>query len=61
MRALGPAVDIGESVAKDFEMIEQLVVKILLLQDSCDNCANFVFICVLTSFLQIILLNFEIK
>ena len=35
LRVLGPAVDIGKSIAKEIEMIEQMVVKISLLQDSC--------------------------
>jgi hypothetical protein len=47
----GPAVNIGESIAKEFGTIEPLVLEIWLPQISRVNCADFVFICVLTSFL----------
>ena len=50
--APGPAVSVGESIAKKFGTIEPLVLEIWLSQISCVNCADFVFICVLTSFSQ---------
>ena len=50
--APGPAVSVGESIAKKFGTIEPLVLEIWLSQILCVNCTDFVFICVLSSFSQ---------
>jgi len=52
LRAPGPAVEIGESIAKEIRTIEPLVPEIWRSQILPVNCADFVFICVLTSFSQ---------
>jgi hypothetical protein len=51
MRAPGPAADVDKLVAEEIRTIELLVPEIWPSQVSCLNCADFVFICVLTSFL----------
>ena len=52
LMAPGPAANKCESIAKGIRTIEPLVVEIWLSQISLVNCADFVFICVLTSFSQ---------
>jgi hypothetical protein len=47
-----PAVDIGKSNTKETKAIELLFLEISLSQISCLVGADFVFICVLTSFMQ---------
>ena len=51
LRAPGPAAKLGEPIAEKIKMIEPLVLEIWLAQISRVKCADFVFICVLTSFL----------
>ena len=55
----GPAVSVGELIAKNFGTIEPLVLEIWLSQISFVNCADFVFICVLTSLSQTAINNLK--